>query len=79
VRRRLRVPRPFSAERGRRAIARARGTEALADAGRRVEADVQLQRALAFYRSVGATAYIWEAESLFAASAEPARRPVRGV
>ena len=38
-------------------------------AGRRAEADVQLERALAFYRSVGATAYVREAEALFAASA----------
>jgi tetratricopeptide (TPR) repeat protein len=51
------------------AYARLRAAEALVDAGRRAEADAQLQRALAFYRSVGATAYIREAESLFAASA----------
>jgi hypothetical protein len=48
---------------------RLRGAEALVNAGWRAEADVQLQRALAFYRSVGATAYIREAESLLAASA----------
>ena len=36
---------------------------------RRPEADVQLQRALAFYRSVGATRYIRQAEGLLAASA----------
>jgi hypothetical protein len=40
------------------AFARMRAAEALADGGRRAEADAQLQRALAFYRSVGATAYI---------------------
>jgi tetratricopeptide (TPR) repeat protein len=51
------------------AFARLRAAEALVDAGRRVDADAQLQRALAFYRSVGATPYIREAESLFAASA----------
>jgi hypothetical protein len=34
-----------------------------------VEADVQLERALGFYRSVGATTYIRRAEALFAASA----------
>nr|MBA2314420.1 hypothetical protein [Chloroflexota bacterium] len=41
----------------------------LVSAGRRAEADEQLQRALAFYRSVGATRYIREAESLLAATA----------
>jgi tetratricopeptide (TPR) repeat protein len=51
------------------AFARLRAAEALVAAGRRPEADAQLQQALAFYRSVGATAYIREAESLFAASA----------
>jgi class 3 adenylate cyclase/tetratricopeptide (TPR) repeat protein len=51
------------------AFARLRAAEALIEAGRRLEADAQLQQALAFYRSVGATAYIREAESLFAASA----------
>jgi hypothetical protein len=43
--------------------------EALIDQYRRAEADVELQRALAFYRSVGATRYIRQAESLLAASA----------
>jgi hypothetical protein len=37
--------------------------------GRRAEADEQLQRALAFYRSVGATRYVREGEALLAASA----------
>jgi hypothetical protein len=37
--------------------------------GRRAEADEQLQQALAFYRSVGATAYVGECEALLAASA----------
>jgi DNA-binding SARP family transcriptional activator/class 3 adenylate cyclase len=43
--------------------------EALINQNRRAEADVELQRALAFYRSVGATRYIREGESLLAASA----------
>ena len=51
------------------AYVRLRAAEAFVRAGRRGDADVQLQRALAFYRSVGATAYIREAESLLAASA----------
>jgi thioredoxin-like negative regulator of GroEL len=51
------------------AYARLRAAEALIEAGRRAEGDAQLQRALGFYRSVGATAYIREAERLFAASA----------
>jgi hypothetical protein len=38
-------------------------------AGRRGMADAQLQRALAFWRSVAATAYIREAEALLAATA----------
>ena len=37
--------------------------------GRRAEADEQLQQALAFYRSVGATRYVRECEALLAASA----------
>jgi class 3 adenylate cyclase/tetratricopeptide (TPR) repeat protein len=43
--------------------------EALIHQNRRADADVELQRALAFYRSVGATRYIREAEGLLAASA----------
>ena len=43
--------------------------EALVREQRRAEADVELHRALAFYRSVGATRYIREAEALLAASA----------
>jgi hypothetical protein len=43
--------------------------EALIDRNRRAEADVELHRALDFYRSVGATRYIREAEGLLAASA----------
>ena len=48
---------------------RLRAAEALVAAGRRSEADIQLQRALAFYRSVGATRYIREGEALLAATA----------
>jgi hypothetical protein len=51
------------------ALLRLRAAEALVEAGRRAEADGQLQHALAFYRSVGPTAYIREAENLFAATA----------
>ena len=51
------------------ALLRLRAAEALVEAGRRPEADVHLQRALVFYRSVGATGYIGRAEGLFAASA----------
>ena len=51
------------------AFVRLRAAEALVESGRRAEANVQLELALAFYRSVGATAYIREAEALFAASA----------
>jgi class 3 adenylate cyclase/tetratricopeptide (TPR) repeat protein len=51
------------------AFVRLRAADALVQAGRRTEADAQLQQALSFYRSVGATAYIREAEGLFAASA----------
>jgi tetratricopeptide (TPR) repeat protein len=41
----------------------------LAGEGRRAEADEQLHRALAFYRSVGATRYVRAGEALLAASA----------
>jgi class 3 adenylate cyclase/tetratricopeptide (TPR) repeat protein len=43
--------------------------EALIKQHRGAEADVELRRALAFYRSVGATRYIREAEALLSASA----------
>jgi hypothetical protein len=43
--------------------------EWLIEQNRRTEADAELQRALAFYRLVGATRYIREAERLLAASA----------
>jgi class 3 adenylate cyclase/tetratricopeptide (TPR) repeat protein len=51
------------------AYARLRAAEALVGEGRRAEADAELQRSLAFWRSVGATAYIREGEALLAASA----------
>ncbi|CAN5165693.1 hypothetical protein BH20ACT13_BH20ACT13_05930 [soil metagenome] len=48
---------------------RLRAAEVLVKAGRRREADVQLQKALAFFRSVSATRYIREGERLLAATA----------
>jgi tetratricopeptide (TPR) repeat protein len=48
---------------------RLRAAEALVASGRRREADVQLQKAVAFYRTVGATRYIREGEALLAATA----------
>jgi class 3 adenylate cyclase/tetratricopeptide (TPR) repeat protein len=48
---------------------RFRLAERLVAEGRRSEADHQLQRALAFWRSVGATRYIREAEALLAETA----------
>jgi tetratricopeptide (TPR) repeat protein len=51
------------------ADARLRAARSLVDAGSRAEADAQLQRALAFYRSVGATRYLRQGEALLAASA----------
>ena len=58
---------PDASARGGRAPPRGRAFY-VAD-GRRAEADVQLQKALAFYRSVGATRYIREGEALLAATA----------
>jgi tetratricopeptide (TPR) repeat protein len=46
------------------AYTRLRAAEKLLDEGRRAEAEAQLERALAFYRGVGATAYVREAEEL---------------
>jgi tetratricopeptide (TPR) repeat protein len=43
--------------------------EALVAEGRRAEADEQLRRALAFYRSVGAARFVREGEALLAATA----------
>jgi tetratricopeptide (TPR) repeat protein len=51
------------------ALADLRAAEAAIEAGRRSEGDVHLQRALAFWRSVGATRYVREGEALLAASA----------
>jgi class 3 adenylate cyclase len=51
------------------AFARLRAAEALIAGGRRAEGDEQLQRALAFYRSVGANAYLRQGEALLARTA----------
>jgi predicted ATPase/class 3 adenylate cyclase len=51
------------------AFLRLRAAERLIAAGRRHEADVHLQKALAFYRSVAATRYVREAEALLRESA----------
>jgi class 3 adenylate cyclase/tetratricopeptide (TPR) repeat protein len=48
---------------------RLRAAEHLQASGRRAEADVQLAKALAFWRSVGGTRYVREAEALLPASA----------
>jgi hypothetical protein len=49
--------------------ARLQAAKALVQAGRRVEANAQLDQALAFYREVGATRYVSEAKALLAISA----------
>jgi class 3 adenylate cyclase len=51
------------------AQARLRAAEILAGKGRRAEAAAELERSLAFWRSVGATGYVREGEALLAASA----------
>jgi class 3 adenylate cyclase len=51
------------------AYARLAAARMLVEQGRRAEADAQLLRALAFYRSVGATHYLHQGERLLAASA----------
>jgi tetratricopeptide (TPR) repeat protein len=51
------------------AYARLRAARQLVEEGRRPEADAELNRALAFYREVGASAYVREGEALLAASA----------
>jgi class 3 adenylate cyclase/tetratricopeptide (TPR) repeat protein len=51
------------------AYARLRAAEAFVAEGSRAEAGVELERALGFWRSVGATGYIGEGEALMAASA----------
>ena len=50
------------------AEARLHAAEELVAQGCRVEADEQLEQALAFYRSVGATRYVRETEALLAAA-----------
>jgi hypothetical protein len=54
--------------RGEEAYARLRAAEAAAAEGRRADADVQLQPALAFFRSVGAAGYVRQGEALLAAA-----------
>jgi len=49
------------------AYARVRAAEKLVAEGRRAEADEQLAKALAFFRSVGATRYMRTAEALLSA------------
>jgi thioredoxin-like negative regulator of GroEL len=51
------------------AYARLRAADALVRNGRRADADTHLQRALGFYRSVGATRFVREAEALLAPTA----------
>ena len=48
------------------AYARLRTTELFLREGRRADADVELQKAMAFWRKAGATAYIREGEALLA-------------
>ncbi len=55
--------RPFEA------YARLRAAESLVREGRRAEADAELERSLAFWRTAGATAHVREGEALLAASA----------
>ena len=50
------------------AYARLRSADALVREGRRAEADAELKKALPFWRSVGATAYVREGEALLAAA-----------
>ena len=62
----------LSAEEGwpvEEAAHRLRAAQALVEAGRRQDADVQLEQALAFYRSVGAIRFIRQGEALLAATA----------
>ncbi|MBA3384994.1 MAG: hypothetical protein H0T20_10130, partial [Actinobacteria bacterium] len=56
-------------DRPNEAEVRLRLSAELATAGRRAEADEHLQKALAFYRSVGATRYVRAGEALLAKSA----------
>ena len=70
---RPRSPQPTSTHEGGylpgEAFARLWAAEKLLAEGRRAEADEQLERALAFWRSVGATRYVAEAEALRAQAA----------
>jgi len=50
------------------ADARLQAAKKLAEQGRGAEANVQFEEALGFYRSVGATRYIRQAEALLAAA-----------
>jgi class 3 adenylate cyclase/tetratricopeptide (TPR) repeat protein len=51
------------------AYARLRAARSLVEQGRRAQADLQLERSLAFFRRAGATAYLREGEALLPASA----------
>ncbi|MBA3332983.1 MAG: hypothetical protein H0U30_03240, partial [Actinobacteria bacterium] len=51
------------------AEARLRAAEQLLSAGRAAEGEVQLEKALAFYRSVGATLFVERGEALLAHTA----------
>jgi hypothetical protein len=51
------------------AHARLRAVEHLRAEGRHADADEQLERALTFWRSVGATRYVRRGEALLAATA----------
>jgi hypothetical protein len=51
------------------AFAQLQAAKLLVVAGRRAEANVQLSRALGFYRQVGASVYLQEADALAAESA----------
>jgi hypothetical protein len=53
------------------AHARLRAGGQLLEAGRRTEGTAQVERALGFYRQVGASAYLREAEALLAVAASP--------
>ncbi len=48
------------------ALARLLGGEELIDAGRRAEGEAEIEKALAFYRSVGATFFVQRGERLLA-------------
>jgi tetratricopeptide (TPR) repeat protein len=54
--------------RSREALVRLWAAEWLVEQGRRAEADAELERSLAFWRSVGATRYLRHGESLLAAA-----------